>query len=125
MTLRATTILNEYGDTTITWTEDRDQEMIEIIRKKMSEGIAFFIIEPRAFGFLPAKKTQLTEAEQIVQAKHRALAIPDEDFRRFVERGSGVAVATPAEATRGAKKSSEPEEIAKAQSVGVKQMRGG
>lgn len=58
---RATTILNQSGDTTIVWTEDRDDEMVEIIRKKMAEGITFFVIEPRFFGLLPAKKTPVVD----------------------------------------------------------------
>lgn len=37
--LRAVTLLNEMGDTTIVWTQDRDDEMERIIEKKMAEGV--------------------------------------------------------------------------------------
>ena len=33
--MRALTMLNEAGDTTISWTEDLDDQMEAIIRKKM------------------------------------------------------------------------------------------
>lgn len=99
MTTRALTILNETGDTTIVWTDDRDAEMEAIIRKKMAEGITFFIIEPRFYGLLPPKKTQLTDAADA--SKHRALSIPDADFARFVESGSGEAVRTPPAPVKG------------------------
>ncbi len=32
--IRATTLMNETGDVTICWTEDRDEEMVAIIQKK-------------------------------------------------------------------------------------------
>lgn len=120
---RALTMLNQSGDTTIVWTEDRDDEMEAIIAKKMAEGVTFFTIEPRFFGLLPSKKTRLGHARDARQ--HRALAIPDEDFARFVEAGSGEAVKTPAAPVAGAKRESDPAKVAKSESVGVKPMKGG
>lgn len=120
---RATTILNEVGDTTIVWTDDRDGEMETIIARKMEQGITFFIIEPRFFGLLPAKKTPLKDPGEA--RKHRALAIPDEDFATFVADGKGDAVATPSEPTRGSRLSRSAKEIAGSQSVGVRQAKGG
>lgn len=120
---RAVTILNEAGDQTIVWTEDRDDAMTDIIRKKMSEGIQFFIIEPRFFGLLPSKKTPLTDADEA--RKHRALAIKDEDFARFVGEGGGDVVKTPDKPVQTVRKAKSAEEVAKSESVGVRPMRGG
>jgi hypothetical protein len=123
MTARALTILNQMGDTTIVWTEDRDDEMERIIAAKMAQGVAFFIIEPRFFGLLPSKKTRLEDA---ASARHyRALTIPDEDFAKFVDSGSGEAVKTPSAPAKGARRSKNAGEVARAQSVGVKPMKGG
>ena len=121
--VRATTILNEAGDQTIVWTEDRDDAMVEIVRKKMAAGIVFFIIEPRFFGLLPSKRTELKNPDEA--RKHRALAIRDEDFAAFVEAGDGDVVKTPDAPVQTRKKATSPEEVAGSQSVGVKQMRGG
>lgn len=121
--VRAVTILNESGDQTIVWTEDRDTEMVEIIRKKMEQGISFFIIEPRFFGLLPSKKTPLAKADDA--RAHRALAIKDEDFARFVGEGSGDVVKTPDQSISTIRRAEKPEEVAKSQSVGVKPMKGG
>lgn len=121
--LRACTMLNQAGDTTIVWTEDRDAEMVEIIRKKMAEGVTFFIVEPRFFGLLPSKRTKLARAEDATEK--RALAIPDEDFAAFVASGSGEAVKTPDTPVTGTKLSRDPEKVAKSQSVGVRQLKGG
>jgi hypothetical protein len=123
MTTRAMTLLNEQGDTTLVWEEEQDDEMIEIIRRKMAEGITFFTIEPRFLGILPPKRTKITDAEQA--RDKRAVAIPDADFRRFVETGAGTTVKTPEDAVRGATLERDPEKVAKGQSVGVRQMRGG
>lgn len=121
--VRAVTILNEQGDQTIVWTEDRDDEMEAIIAKKMAEGIVFFIIEPRFFGLLPSKKTRLEDAGEA--RRHRALAIRDEDFARFVGEGGGEVMKTPPEKVRKTRKSTNPKEVAASQSVGVRPMQGG
>ncbi|WP_192246128.1 hypothetical protein [Mesorhizobium silamurunense] len=120
---RALTILNEAGDQTIVWDESSDDTMTEIIRKKMAQGIQFFIIEPRFFGLLPPKRTPLTDADEA--RKHRALAIKDEDIARFVGEGGGDVVKTPDKPVQTVRKAKNPEEVAKSESVGVKPMRGG
>jgi len=115
--IRCLTILNERGDTTLTWTEDRDESMAEIIAKKMSEGVAFFIIEPRG-GRMPLKTAKDA-------MRYRALAIPDADFAAFVGSGSGELVPTPDEPVRKPRRSKNAKEVAAAQSVAVKPVRGG
>lgn len=120
---RATTILNEAGDQTIVWDEASDDAMTEIIRKKMAQGVVFFVIEPRFFGLLPSKKTPLTDADEA--RKHRALAIKDEDFAKFVGEGSGDVVKTPDKPVSTVRKAKNAEEVAKNESVGVRPMRGG
>jgi hypothetical protein len=116
--LRALTVLNECGDTTISWSEDRDAEMEAIIAKKMAEGVTFFIIEPRR-----GARRKLNDAADAM--KHRALAIPDEDLRKFVEAGSGSAGPTPDEPVRGSRISRDPKEVAKSHAVAAKPRKGG
>lgn len=116
----ALTMLNERGDTTIYWSPDKDDEMEAIIQKKMDEGCTFFIIDPR-FGH----RQKLTDASDA--AKHRMLAIPDEDLRKFVGDSGGKAVAlpTPDAKAKTIKRATTAKEVAKAESVGVKPKRGG
>ena len=121
--VRATTILNEAGDQTIVWTEDRDDEMVEIIKKKMAQGIVFFVIEPRFFGLLPSRRTELKEADEA--RKHRALAIRDEDFRKFVSDGDGEVVKTPDKPVQTVRRAKDATDAAKSETVGVKPMKGG
>ena len=123
MTTRALTLLNETGDTTLVWTEDQDETMVEIIRKKMAEGISFFVIEPRFFGLLPAKKTPITEPSQALEK--RAIAIRDEDLMAFVSSGGGEFVKTPAAKVTGSKREKDPVKVASSQSIGIKPMQGG
>lgn len=120
---RAVTILNEAGDQTIVWDESSDERMTEIIRKKMEQGVVFFVIEPRFFGLLPSKKTPLTDADEA--RKHRALAIRDEDFAKFVGEGGGDVVKTPDKPVATVRKAKTAEEVAKSESVGVRSMKGG
>jgi hypothetical protein len=114
----ALTMLNEAGDTTITWTEDRDDEVEAIIQKRMDEGCSFFIIDPR-FGH----RQKLKRASDAM--KHRVLAIPDEDWRAFVGEGKGELVATPPTAAKTVRKARTAKEVAKNESVGIKPKRGG
>lgn len=120
---RSLTILNETGDKTIVWSDEDDDEMEAIIEKKMVAGITFYIIEPRAWGLLPPKKTELKEFDEV--RKHRALAIKDADFARFVSDGHGDVVPTPATPANTVRRGKNAKEVAQAESVGVKQKRGG
>lgn len=124
MSNRALTMLNESGDQTIVWDEASDAQMEEIIRKKMDAGIIFFIIEPRFFGLLPSKKTELKDATEA--KKHRALAIRDQDLSKFVSDAPGAdMVKTPEGSVKTVRKSKDASEVAKSESVAVKPMKGG
>lgn len=125
MITRTLTMLNEQGDTTIAWTPDQDKEMLEIIKKKMEEGVSFFIVEPQAEGLLAPQLTELKKANDA--KKHRALTIKDEDLAKFVSSGAGVAVSLPESPAKGkhVRRSENAEEIASSSSVAVKPLRGG
>jgi len=123
MAKRALTLLNESGDRTLLWGEEDDEEMERIIQKKMDEGMAFYIIEPRAWGFLPPKKTPLENFGDAL--KHRALSIKDADFAAFCGEGKGEVVATPAAPVKTVRRGKTAKEVAKSESVGVQQKRGG
>ena len=123
MSVRATTILNQEGDQTIVWTEDRDDEMEAIIQKKMDAGMTFFVIEPRFFGLLPSKKTELKDAAEA--KKHRALSIRDEDFAAFCGLDGADVVKTPDAKVKSVRKAKTAKEVASNQSVGVQPRQGG
>lgn len=117
-------MLNESGDTTISWTPDRDAEMEEIIKKKMEEGVTFFIVERK--GRTPAPPKRGAKLEDAAAAnKQRALVIPDEDLAKFVSTGSATVERTPDTKIESSRVSRDPKEIAKSKTVGVKQRKGG
>lgn len=116
--LRCLTMLNERGDTTIAWTPDRDEEVERIIEKKMAEGCQFFLIEER--HGLRSKLQDPKDAR-----RHRALAIPDEDWAKFCGEEGADVVKTPEAPVKTVRKAKTAKEVASAQSVGVKPMRGG
>ncbi len=120
---RATTILNESGDVTIVWDEGQDDMMEAIIQKKMDQGITFFLIEPRLGGLAAPKHTELRAAAEA--RKHRALSIRDADFAAFVDSGAGTTIATPPAKAKTTRVSRVAKEVAKAESVGVQQRKGG
>ena len=116
-------MLNETGDKTLVWSDEDDDEMEAIVERKMAQGVTFYIIEPRAWGLLPPKKTEMTDFDEA--RKHRALAIKDADFAKFVTDGHGDVDPTPATEAKTVKRGKTAKEIAKSESVGIKQKRGG
>lgn len=126
--LRALTMLNEMGDTTIVWTSDRDGEMEQIIERKMAEGCSFYLIDPR-FG----TREPLRHAADSV--KHRMLAIPDKDFAAFAggppdpaagaEAHTAAAVPTPSGPIKTTRRAKTAKEVAASESIGVRPRRGG
>jgi len=123
---RSMTILNERGDTTITWEPDQDDAMQELIERKMAAGVTFYTVPQRKAGQrgrLP-KQEKLTEPAKA--REHRALSIPDADFSKFVLEGKGEAVQAPApERIAGAKRARTAKEVASGHSVAVQPRRGG
>jgi len=121
---RALTILNETGDVTITWDEENDARMIEIIERTMKAGITFFLIEPRMNGLVaPDTSKPLKKVKDSL--KHRALSMKDEDFEAMVAEGKAELVQTPDAAVRTVRKASTAREVATRESVAVQPRRGG
>lgn len=121
--LRALTMLNDAGDETIVWTEESDGTMREVIEKKMAEGVAFFIIEPRAFGLLPPIRRPVETIDEAMEA--RAISMRDEDFRALILGGSAQVTKTPAKKINTVRRAETADDVVKNQSVGVKPMKGG
>ena len=117
--MRSLTMLNESGDTTISWSSDLDDEIERIIKKKMDEGVTFFVIERD--GTRPSTPLQ----DHKDAKKYRALAIPDDDLQKFVESGAATLEATPQDPITSSRVSRDAKEVAKSKSVGVKPRRGG
>lgn len=125
---RSLTMLDRSGDTTITWNEDQDDAMEALIAQKMKAGVTFFILPQRksSRGAAPKPKpfTSFNDAK-----KHRALAIPDADFSKFVLEGKGTAVPTPSSVAEGKAKgvrvSMSAKEVSKSRSIGIQPRAGG
>lgn len=113
-------MLNQLGDTTISWSDDRDDEVEKIIAKKMAEGCTFFIVD-KASG-LRKKLARASDA-----FKHRTLAIPDEDWRAFVGEGNAELIVDAPGATKPktVRKAKTPKEVASSDTVGVRPRAGG
>jgi hypothetical protein len=125
---RSLTILNERGDTTITWEPDKDAEMEELIAQKMAAGVHFYTVVVRKPGQRgrTAKPKEVTDAKEA--SKYRALSIPDADFSAFVLEGKGSAVASSevvGSQVETVARAKTPKEAASGHTVAVKPRRGG
>lgn len=121
-------MLNEKGDTTITWSPENDAAMEELIARKLAAGVHFYTVsvrKPGQRGRVAAPKP-LTDAKNA--SKYRALSIPDSDFSKFVLEGKGTAV--PSSEVIGSQvetvaRAKSAKEIASGHTVAVKPRRGG
>ena len=114
----ALTMPNQNGDTTITWEDDNDDAMAEILQRKMDAGCTFFIINPRTGG-----RKKLGKVKDAM--KGRTLAIPDEDLAKFVSDGKGEAIKTPDKPAVTVRKAKTGREAARHETVGIQPRAGG
>lgn len=125
---RSLILLNERGDTTITWEPAHDDDMEALIAAKMAAGVMFYIIAQRKAGQKGRTPKPKALADAADARKHRALSIPDADFSKFVLDGKGTAVlstAVPAEPIATTHRAKTPKDVATGHSVGVQPRRGG
>jgi len=106
--MRTMTILNRSGDTTITWTEDRDAKVEEWIAARMAEGYTFFFVAP------PGEMRLKTFSDAVQNGRKIVLSDRDSDellweagvgFAEIIDGGDDVETtgraATPEEASQG------------------------
>lgn len=130
------TFLNSLGDITIVWDEQNKEHILEVIRKKMSEGYSFFTTKKYMFGKITRKSAITTR--DLNRGKIEDIIITDEEFDKMVTdmKDEDIASlvrnkqASPAK-IKGKKemtalvKASKPEDVIASQSVGIKPIRGG
>lgn len=116
--MRSMTLLNEMGDLTITWEDDKDDEMAIIIQKKLDQGVRFFIVEPFT-------KNQV-EVKKLEDIKGRQISVPDEDVEKlFTEGKVGIVKRITGSVMNTLGLATTAQQVASNHTVGVRQLRGG
>ena len=82
--LRSMIILNSMGDVEITWDSSKDDQMREIIAKKMAEGVKFFVLKPVLGSFLHRK----AKLKSINDLKQNHIKINDSDIEAMFVAGN-------------------------------------
>jgi hypothetical protein len=128
--IRAISVWNTSGDSTITWEADNDHLMRRIIERKLKEGCAFFIVNPKMLGFIPktekmraATKKRAKDIGEIM--KYRAISVRDEDFADLISQQLADMTKRPDIDLERTVQSHDVEEIVRSQSVIVRPMAGG
>lgn len=119
---RSCVLLTEMGDIEIAWDSKHDDEMREIIAKKMAQGVRFFIIKPLLGSFIQ-RRARLKSIDDL--DKNR-VQIRDEDIATMFAAGkiamfrgnTGANIDTAGVAET-------PEEAVKQRTVAVKPFVGG
>lgn len=127
MITRSLTMLNQSGDTSITWEPENDEAMMAIVEKKMAAGVSFFIV-PMTKAGKPDKRKKPIKVESAEQARAaRAVSIPDADLAKFVSDGLGDVAPSPAQplARGSVRRAKSPREVVDNHTVGVAPRRGG
>lgn len=123
MSNRSLTMMNQDGDLTMIWDGEADAEMERIIAEKMKQGVTFFIVEPRFFGLLPPKRTELAKAKDA--NKHRALSVRDDDLAALVQSGAVSVVKGPDAPVKSRGRAKSAKEAATNHTVSVQPKKGG
>ena len=113
-------LLDETGDTTITWDDDTNPLMKELIEKKLAEGYSFFIIKPTFIPFI--KRTVKVKSAHEIK---NSMVIKDAELARLFNEGKVEMAKQAAQSLETTKRSKDPDEIANSATVAVKPMRGG
>lgn len=127
MTTRSLTMLNQSGDTTITWEPENDEAMMAVIEKKMAAGVSFFIVPVTKAG-KPDKRKKPVRVDNAEQARRaRAVSIPDADLAKFVSDGLGDVAKAPEQplGRSTVRRARTPREAVENHTVGVAPRRGG
>lgn len=117
-------LLDETGDTAITWAEPDDVDVLTYIQKKMDEGYVFFVERPRAVrAFMKRKKIN-----DVSEVKERKLIVADTQANDLALEGKitlttlkyagGDDVAT-------VKKATTAKEVATSRTIATRPLRGG
>ena len=120
--LRTMTLLNELGDVEIAWEAENDAAMRDIIAKKMSEGVKFFIIKP-LIGNLLTRKARLRTISDLAKNK---VTIKDDDIEKlFVADKIAMYRRDSGERYETLGRAKTPEQAAASSTVAVRQFQGG
>lgn len=119
----STRLMCSDGDVTLAWDDDNAEMMIGLIKKKMEEGMSFFIVTPRLGGLIRPKRTPVKKNTDLT--KHNAVVVSDADFGEMIAKGVVSSQKAPSGQIETIKRADTPEEAAKSDTVAVRPARGG
>lgn len=117
------TILDRSGDTTVTWSEPDDVEVLTYIQKKMDEGFVFFMERPKVVRAFMKKK----KIDSVSEVKERKLFLADEDAAKLELAGKLklITIEQPETPAPVVKKAKTAKEVSRGRSHAVRPMAGG
>ena len=121
--MRSLTLLNSMGDIEIAWDSTKDEQMRDLIAKKMKEGVRFFILKPVPFTDF-YRKSQLKTMKDL---KENRVKLGDEDLEKMFIAGDVTVHRTnnggaTIDTVRPAK---DAKEASRSRTVGVRALQGG
>jgi len=139
------TWLNMSGDVTITWDDSNREAILELVRQKLKQGYAFFIITPRFLPMFGNKQVKLTDPAQLDKAVGVVVAddqvadivgklapataqtkrLGDDDVERVVRNGQAELANVPKAKLETTRRAASAEEVLQHQSVAVRPISGG
>lgn len=122
-----TTLFTGRGDVTLAWDEPDDPRILQMIDAQMRAGVTFFVVEPRLGGMASPAKRQIASAREALPQRIVAMSLTngDQSIIPAIESGAATPVATPDKPAKTRRKAKTAEEVAGAETIGVKAGRGG
>lgn len=130
------TFLNMLGDITIQWDEQNKEHVLEVIRRKMSEGYVFFTTKKYLFGQIK-RQSEVTNRD-LNRGLINHIVIKDEEFEKMmkdmndpeiaslVSKGSArVGKISKGKEVETFKKAKTPEEVIQSDCVAIRPIQAG
>lgn len=127
----STTLLNQSGDLTFSWTDKDKDKVLKVIQDKIDQGCIFFELKrPEGFlGFLRKKREYYINSSKEISGNQVVFKdVHDSDFESLLKSGVGAVTSTPTQ-TNGAmstvRRLNSAEEVIKSNSAMVQPIFGG
>lgn len=111
-------MMDESGHTSLGWDPQDDEWILPVIRKKMADGYAFWIVRRD-----PLREVLLERVEDLGETRH--VIIRDEDSRDLFEKGRIGIVTADDEMLETVGRATTAEEVVRNETVAHRPLRGG
>lgn len=127
-TPRTMTLLNFSGDITLTWTQEQDEQIQQLIEQKLKEGYSFFVIHPNTGLkrlFKKEAKINVHSMDDVTKREVIMKTIDDEAIADFISNNPVGLIQMSSQELNAVEKLHDATSIAKSNTIATRPIQGG